>query len=31
MSFGYEDASHPANRFRTRRAARDEVVRWVDA
>jgi nitroreductase len=29
MSFGYEDANHPVNRFRTRRAARDEVARWV--
>ena len=31
MSFGYEDAQHPANRFRTHRAARQEVARWVDA
>ncbi len=31
MSFGYEDAQHPANRFRTRRAALDEVARWLDA
>lgn len=31
MSFGYEDPQHPANRFRTRRAGRDEVARWLDA
>ena len=31
MSFGYEDAAHPANSFRTSRAAIDEgVVTWVD-
>jgi nitroreductase len=30
ISFGYEDPAHPANRFRTRRAALSEVVRWVD-
>ena len=30
MSFGYEDAGHPVNRFRTSRAAVDEVVTWVD-
>jgi nitroreductase len=30
MSFGYEDAAHPVNRFRTSRAALDEVVTWVD-
>ena len=30
MSFGYEDAAHPVNRFRTSRAAVDEVVTWVD-
>ncbi len=30
MSFGYEDAAHPVNRFRTRRAAVDSVVSWVD-
>jgi len=29
MSFGYEDKDHPANRFRTRRAPREEVARWV--
>lgn len=30
ISFGYEDADHPVNRFRTSRAAVDSVVRWVD-
>ncbi len=30
MSFGYEDAEHPVNRFRTSRAALSEVVTWVD-
>lgn len=30
MSFGYEDAQHPANRFRTRRAAIGEVAHWLD-
>ena len=30
MSFGYEDAAHPVNRFRTSRAALDSVVSWVD-
>lgn len=30
MSFGYEDADHPVNRFRTSRAAADQVVSWVD-
>ena len=30
MSFGYEDREHPANRFRTARAAIGEVVRWLD-
>ena len=29
MSFGYEDPQHPANKFRTRRAAAAEVVTWV--
>jgi nitroreductase len=29
ISFGYEDASHPANAFRTRRAALTEAVDWV--
>jgi nitroreductase len=31
MSFGYEDPQHPANRFRTRRAGREEVAVWTDA
>jgi hypothetical protein len=30
MSFGYEDAAHAVNRFRTSRAAVDSVVNWVD-
>ncbi len=30
MSFGYEDAAPPVNRFRTSRAAVDGVVNWVD-
>jgi nitroreductase len=30
MSFGYEDAARPVNRFRTSRAALDSVVSWVD-
>ena len=30
ISFGYEDARHPANRFRTRRAATAEVADWVE-
>jgi nitroreductase len=30
LSFGYEDPSHPANGFRTNRAALDDVVRWFD-
>lgn len=29
ISFGYEDASHPANSFRTQRAMLNEVVSWV--
>ncbi len=29
ISFGYEDAAHPANSFRTRRASVDEAVVWV--
>jgi nitroreductase len=29
ISFGYEDSSHAANKFRTRRANLDEAVRWV--
>ncbi len=31
ISFGYEDAAHPVNRFRTSRAKLDDVVSWVDA
>ena len=31
MSFGYEDAAHPANKFRTRRAKLDEVAAWLDS
>jgi nitroreductase len=30
LSFGYEDPAHPANGFRTERAALDDVVRWID-
>ena len=30
ISFGYENAAHPVNRFRTSRAAIDGVVTWVD-
>ena len=30
VSFGYEDTEHPANAFRTSRAALDEVVIWRD-
>ena len=29
ISFGYEDASHPANAFRTSRVAVDDVARFV--
>lgn len=29
ISFGWADAEHPANGFRTTRASVDEVVRWV--
>ncbi len=29
ISFGYEDPSHPANGFRTARAAPEEACRWV--
>ncbi|MDB5816923.1 MAG: nitroreductase [Rhizobacter sp.] len=29
ISFGYADADHPANGFRTSRAVSGEVVRWV--
>jgi len=31
ISFGYEDMQHPANRFRTRRAAKEEVAAWTDS
>jgi len=31
ISFGYEDCTHPANGFRTRRAEVEEAVTWVDA
>ncbi|HEY0296666.1 MAG TPA: nitroreductase [Bordetella sp.] len=30
ISFGYEDGAHPANQYRTRRAALADVVNWVD-
>jgi nitroreductase len=30
ISFGYEDASHPANGFRTRRAALEDTINWVE-
>ncbi len=30
VSFGHEAASHPANSFRTQRAAMDEAVVWID-
>lgn len=30
ISFGYEDPDHPANKFRTDRAALDEMVIWHD-
>jgi nitroreductase len=29
VSFGYRDDSHPANQFRTQRAAIAETTRWV--
>ena len=29
ISFGYEDAAHPANGFRTTRAGLDEAVTWA--
>lgn len=31
MSFGYEDARHPANKFRTRRAKKEEVAAWMES
>jgi nitroreductase len=30
ISFGFEDGGHPANQFRTTRAATCDVVTWVD-
>ncbi|MGO8914297.1 MAG: nitroreductase [Stellaceae bacterium] len=30
ISFGYEDAAHPVNRFRTSRAGIADAVRWID-
>ena len=30
ISFGYEDAGHPANQFRTSRADISETVGWID-
>jgi nitroreductase len=30
ISFGYEDAAHPANSYRTHRAALSDAVAWVD-
>ena len=30
ISFGYPDRDHPANSYRTERAAIEDVVRWVD-
>ena len=30
MSFGYENAQHPANKFRTSRATKEEVATWTD-
>jgi nitroreductase len=30
ISFGYRDAAHPANGFRTQRAEIDDAVTWVD-
>jgi nitroreductase len=31
MSFGYEDAEHPANQFRTSRATKEEVAIWIES
>jgi nitroreductase len=30
LAFGYEDAAHPANGFRTSRAAVADAVQWID-
>jgi nitroreductase len=30
ISFGYADAAHPVNGFRTPRAPLADVVRWVE-
>ena len=30
ISFGFEDAAHPANKYRTARASMNETVRWVE-
>jgi nitroreductase len=30
LAFGYEDPTHPANGFRTPRAALGDAVRWID-
>jgi nitroreductase len=30
VSFGYEDRAHPVNRYRTGRAALDDVVTWAE-
>jgi nitroreductase len=30
ISFGFEDAEHPANKYRTARASLNEAVRWVE-
>lgn len=30
LAFGHESPAHPANAFRTSRAALDEAVRWID-
>lgn len=30
ISFGYEDAAHPANSYRTSRASLDDAITWVD-
>jgi len=30
IAFGFEDADHPANKYRTARASLTEVVTWVD-